>query len=211
MKTLTDRQTIQKVTELLEKKERFAFVTYTRSAIFAAVNEIKGEKKPPKYFTRAVVSGLASTDTVFHKAVQEDLLMSLKDKLGKMGLNSQDFYDPTFLEGYINDNYDVFQTFMSYYFKHNKCIVVSFQYKNVVSKYFSKESTFIHVPYNDYYDKIDQIADQIAELNQYDLVVLDCPMFSAAVAPKIWEKTNMSIIDLGKSLTVARALSKQKA
>lgn len=211
MKTLTEKQTIQAVTSFLEKKQRFAFVTYTRSAIFAAVNEIKGEKKPPKYFTRAVVSGLASTDPAFHKAVQEDLLESLRDKLGKMGLNNQTFYDPTYLEKYINDNYDVFQTFMSYYFKHNKCIVVSFQYKNVISKYFSKESTFIHVPYNDYYDKIDQIADQISAIEGYDLVVLDCPMFSAAIAPKIWEKSNMSIIDLGKSLTVARAVSKQKA
>ncbi len=211
MKTISATKTIQNLTELIEKKSRFAFVTYTRSAIFASVNELKGDKKPPKYFTRSIMSGLASTDTAFHKAVQEDLLTSLKDKLQKMGLNNQDFYDPSFLEYYINENVDIFNTFMSYYFRHNKCIVVSFQYKNVISKYFSKDCEFIHIPYNDYYDKIDSTVEQIASMQgQHDLVVLDCPMFSCAVAPKIWEKTNLSIIDLGKSLTVARAFYKAK-
>ena len=41
METLTEKQTIIKVTELLEKKNRFAFVTYTRSSLFTAIGELK--------------------------------------------------------------------------------------------------------------------------------------------------------------------------
>ena len=52
---------------------------------------------------------------------------------------------------------------------------------------------------------------QISEFsNEYDFCVLDCPMFSSAIAPKIWDTTKMSVLDLGKSLTVARAVAKAK-
>jgi hypothetical protein len=35
-------------------------------------------------------------------------------------------------------------------------------------------------------------------------------MFASALAPKLWEKTKMSILDLGKTLTVARAFDRNK-
>jgi len=211
METLTEKQTIIKVTELLEKKNRFAFVTYTRSSLFSAIGELKGEKKPPKNFTNAILSGLTSSDPMFFKASQKDFLETFEDKLNRVGLSNQKFADAAFLENYINNNEEVFKIFMSHYLKHTKTLVISFQYKSLISKYFSKDSAFIHAPYNDFYEKIDSVMSQISEFsNEYDFCVLDCPMFSSAIAPKIWETTKMSILDLGKSLTVARAVAKAK-
>jgi hypothetical protein len=211
MKTVEAKETIKHVSGLLESKKRFAFVTYTRSALFSVIDELKGEKKTPKYFSRSILSGLASTDPYFNKAVQKDFVSGIEDKVDSLGLKDTIFYDSSYLEYYLNNNSEVFDIFTSYYFKNTKCLVISFQYKSLVSKYFSKGSSYIHVPYNDFYDKIDSVVNQITEFsNEYDICVLDCPMFSSAIAPKIWEKTNMSIIDLGKSLTVARALSKSR-
>jgi hypothetical protein len=211
METLTEKQTIIKVTELLEKKNRFAFVTYTRSSLFTAIGELKGDKKPPKNFTNAILAGLTSSDPMFVKASQKDFLETFEDKLNKVGLSNQKFANAAFLEGYINSNEEVFKIFMSHYLKHTKCLVISFQYKSLISKYFSKDSAFIHVPYNDFYEKIDSVMSQISEFsNEYDFCVLDCPMFSSAIAPKIWDTTKMSILDLGKSLTVARAVAKAR-
>ena len=48
MKTVSEKQTIIKVTSLLESKSRFCFTTYTRSAIIAAAGEMRGDKRPPK-------------------------------------------------------------------------------------------------------------------------------------------------------------------
>lgn len=211
MKTLSEKETIKYVTSLLESKKRYAFVTYTRSSLLSAVGDLKGDKKPPKYFAKAVLSGLTINDPFFGQATQKDFINGIEDKLKKVGLNQKEFFDSGFLEYYINNNQDIFQTFMNYYIKNTKCLVISFQYKGLISKYFTKDSAFIHVPYNDYYDKIDSITAQISEFtNEYDLCVLDCPMFSAAIAPRIWEKTNMSILDLGKSLTTARAVAKAR-
>ena len=211
MKILNEKQTIINVTKLLEDKKRFAFVTYTRSALFTAVGELKGDKKPPKNFTKSILTGLTNNDKMFVKASQKDFIEQFDQKLSKAGLNNEIFADAAFLESYINNNEEVFNIFMRHYLKETKCLVISFQYKSLISKYFSKDSAFIHIPYNDFYDKLDGIMAQISEFTgEYDLCVLDCPMFSAAIAPRIWEETNMSVLDLGKSLTVARAVAKSK-
>lgn len=211
MKTLNEKKTIQHVSHLLVQKEKYAFVTYTRSSILSALGELKGDKKPPKHFANAIMAGLTNQDPMFSKALQKDFVSGIEHKIDGAGLKEVYFYDSSYLEYYINNNHDIFDTFMSYFFKHTKAVVVSFQYKSLISRYFSKDSAFVHVPYNDFYDKVDSIASQIEELSKdYDLCILDCPMFSSAVAPKIWEKTNMSIIDLGKSLTAARAVAKAR-
>jgi hypothetical protein len=209
MKTHNAVETIKKVSLLLEKKQRFAFVTYTRSAIFSLTGELKGEKKPPKNFIKLLSDGIQNKNPNFIKAVQRDLIQNSSDKLNELNLKDSDFYDPAFLELYVNNNYDVFKTFVSWYFKNTKAIVVSFQSQNYIGKYFSQNSIFIQVPYNDFYSRIDSITEQIQSYkNEYDLCILDCPMLSAALVAKLWDSTDMSIIDLGRTLTVARALTK---
>lgn len=211
MRIHNTKDTIIKVTELLEKKDRFAFVAYTRSSFFSIIGDIKGDKKPPKPFVQSILNGITSSDKNYFTAMQPDFISSQENKLGKLGLKDKSFYDSCFLENYINTNYDVFKTFIQYYFKYNKVLVISFQHKSNIGKFFSKDSSFIQVPYNDFYDKLDSILAQISEFeNDYDMCVLDCPMFASAIAPKIWEKTNMSILDFGKTLTVARAFDRNK-
>ena len=194
---------------MLERKEKFAFVTYTRSAIFTLTGELKGEKKPPKNFIKLLSDGMQKKDPNFIKAVQKDLMLSSMDKLENLNLKNVEFYDPAFLELYVNNNYDIFKTFTSWYFKNTKAVVVSFQSQNYIGKYFSSDSIFIQVPYNDFYSKIESITEEIkTHKGEYDLCIFDCPMLSAALAVQVWGNTDMSIIDLGRTLTVARALGK---
>jgi hypothetical protein len=209
MKTHNAVETIKKVSLMLERKEKFAFVTYTRSAIFTLTGELKGEKKPPKNFVKLLSDGMQKKDPNFIKAAQRDLMLSSSDKLGSLNIKGTEFYDPAFLEVYINNNYDIFKTFVSWYFKNTKAIVVSFQNQNYIGKYFSADSVFIQVPYNDFYSRIDSITEEIkSHKNDFDLCIFDCPMLSAALAVQVWDNTDMSIIDLGRTLTVARALAK---
>jgi len=209
MKTYNTKQTIIKVTEMLERKERFAFVTYTRSSFFSVFNDIKGEKKPPKNFVQSMLNSLSIESDKYLSATQLEFVDSHRSKLNKAGLSKKTFYDSSFLENFIYENKEIFKIFMNYYLKNTDVLVISFQHKSNISKFFSKNSSYISVPYNDFYDKIDSVMAQISEFsNAYDLVVLDCPMFGSAIASKIWEQTNMSILDMGKTLTVARSSEK---
>lgn len=209
MKTYNTKQTIIKITEMFERKNRFAFVTFTRSSFFSVFNDIKGEKKPPKNFVQSMINSLNVQDNNYLLATQLEFIDSHRSKLNKAGLSNKSFYDSAFLENYIYENKDIFKIFMNHYIKNTNVLVVSFQHKSNISKFFSKDSAFISVPYNDFYDKIDSVMAQISEFsNAYDTVVLDCPMFGSALAFKIWEQTNMSILDMGKTLTVARSIEK---
>lgn len=209
MKTHNASDTIKKVSLLLEKKEKFAFITYTRSAVFSAIGEVKGDKKPPKHFTKCVLEGLQNQDKNFTKAIQYDLVTSCSEKFKELNVHSDHFYDPGFLEYYINTDYDVFKTFASWYFKFTKAVVVSFQNEAYIGKYFSSDSSFIQVPYNDFYSKVDQITkDIISKADGAELVLFDCPMLSAALGPKVWAESSMSILDLGRTLNAARSLVK---
>lgn len=210
MKTHNAIETIKKVSLLFESKEKFAFTTYTRSAILSTIGEVKGDKKPPKAFIKPVLDGLQKQDYNFVKAIQNDLVFSSVGKLKNSEISLKDVYDPAFLEHYINTNYDVFKTFFSWYVKNTKSIIVSFQTESFISKYFCAGSTYIQVPYNDFYSKVDSISDQVLQASSNaELCILDCPMLSAALAPKIWDNSNMSIFDLGRTLNAARAIVKQ--
>lgn len=214
MKTYNAIETIKKATYLLEKSERFAFVTYTRSAIFSLTGELTGDKKPPKNFTKLVTSSLDNKDRMFVKAVQRDLIKSSTEKIKEnhqVDLSTSTFYDPGFLEYYINTNYDIFKTFTSWYLKNTNAIIVSFQGQSSISKYFSKDSIYLNAPYNDFYSKIDPITEEIVKnSDKTNLCILDCPMLSTALAQNLWEKSSMSILDLGRTLTVARSLHRSK-
>jgi len=209
MKTYNAEDTIKKVSFLLEKKEQFAFVTYTKSAISSVLNEIDEEKKPPKLFTKLILDGLKSQSYNFICAIQPEIIHSSRKGLSNLNVDIKHIYDPNFLEYYIHNNYDVFKIFRSWYVKNTKAIVVTFQNEYFINKYFSPDSIFIEVPYNDYYSKINEItANIIAKSNGVDLVILDCPMLSAAIASKIWTETNMSILDFGRTLNALKSVNK---
>jgi len=115
------------------------------------------------------------------------------------------------LEYYINNNYDIFKTFISWYLKTTNVVIVSFQGNQTISKYFSKDSIYLNAPYNDFYSKIDLITEEIIKnSDKTNLCVLDCPMLSTALAQNLWEKSSMSILDLGRTLTVAKSLHRSK-
>jgi hypothetical protein len=82
--------------------------------------------------------------------------------------------------------------------------VVSFHDKKVIQKIIGSSCDVITIPYNDFYDKLDQIFDQISAYDgKVDYCIFDCPVLSSALASKVWEKTNMSILDFGKVFTIS--------
>lgn len=209
MKNHNAVETIKEVSRLFETKNKFAFVTYTRSSVLSVLGEIDGEKKPPKSFSSSVLDGLQKKDPNFMKAIQSDLVLANQQKLEKIGAKVQKVYDPSFLEHYINNNIDIFKMFMSWYIKNTKSVVVSFQNESYINKYFSSNSIFINVPYNDFYSRVDSIVEEIGSKSSDAFIcVLDCPMLSAALAPKIWDKINISILDLGRTFNVVKSAQK---
>lgn len=214
MKTYNAVETIKKTSFLLERDERFGFVTYTRSAVFSVTGELPADKKPPKNFTKLVASSLENKDRNFVKAAQRDLIKASVEKIAEnhsIDIGQSAFYDPSFLEYYINNNYDIFSTFLNWYLKTTPATIISFQNKNSISRYFSSDSQYIQAPYNDFYGRIDSLTEEaINNGGKTTLCILDCPMLSTALAQNLWEKSSLSILDLGRTLTVARSMHRSK-
>lgn len=214
MKTHNALDTIRLVSSLLEGDHKFAFATYTRSAVFALTGELPDDKKAPKNFIRLISASMQNKDQYFFNAAQRDLIKLSSEKIKenhKIDLSKSTFYDSNFMEHYINTNYDVFKTFMSWYFKTTKTIIVSFQGQASISRYFSKDSIFINAPYNDFYTKIDAITEQVIQQNKSNMLcVLDCPMLSTALVQNLWEKSSISSLDLGRTLTVAKSVNQSR-
>ncbi len=55
----------------------------------------------------------------------------------------------------------------------------------------------------------------VAQLSEFeggvDSWILDCPMLATAIAPKLWENLDMSILDFGKIISSVRFQALQNA
>ena len=99
-----------------------------------------------------------------------------------------------------------FTSFVDFYIRNNPYVVVTFHDRKVITRVLGTPFDTIYVPYNDYYDKLDSIIETLATYTgKVDTVILDCPLLSAALANKIWDNLDFSIIDFGKVISFARA------
>ena len=120
--------------------------------------------------------------------------------------SNQVYYNSTTLENYFNNNEVAFSSFVDFYIRNTPYVVVTFHDRKVISRVLGTPVDTIYVPYNDYYDKLDSIVETLATFTgKVDTVILDCPLLSAALAEKIWDKLDFSIIDFGKVISFARA------
>jgi len=201
-------QTIQKITEKMNSKEKFAYVNFPRSSIMAMADSIGNEKKPSKYFTRSIINSFNIQDKNYIKGLPPSFIYSgEEDNLQKFSsiLKDSDYYDSTTLEHYYSTNEDVFKCFVDHYIRYSSFVVVSFHDKKIISKILGTPVEVINVAYNDFYDKTDSIIKSISKLeNKVDYCIFDCPLLSSALPYKIWNELDMSMIDLGKVFSIAR-------
>jgi hypothetical protein len=193
------------LTKKMDEKEKFAFINLPPAAI-ASLN-FSSEKKLPKYFVKAISNCAAIEDDNFLKAVPAEIAYDIeKGKLANIGLNNNRYYySLNTFEHFYNTRKEVVDIFVNHYIRDSKNVIVTFHDKKVIQGIFGTNQQIIAVPYNGYFDKIDSIHAQIAELDgKVDYCIMDCPLLATALAPKIWETLNMSILDLGRVVSTSR-------
>jgi hypothetical protein len=197
--------TIIDLTYRMEQKEKFAFVNISRSAINSLLPE--AEKKPPKYFLKAVSNCIEISDPNFLKAIPSEYLEDVQNgKYSTLGIDSsQSYYDANMFDFYYSKRKEVVDTFINHYIKDSKNVILSFHDKKTVEKVFGQNQAVITVAYNNYYERLDAIVSELSEFDGLvDYVILDCPLLATAIAPKIWNSLTMSIIDFGKIVSSNR-------
>jgi hypothetical protein len=202
---LSPTNSIIELTARMQEKKRFAFVNISRTAMYAVNGNT--EKKPPKFILKSLEKCMSIEDPLFLKAIPSEFAEDIKNGLfDKFGLKNNYYYcDAGMFDHYFNNKKEVIDIFINHYIKDSNNIVVSFHDKKTIQKIFGSNQHIISVPYNSYYDKMDSIYDQIAEFDgKVDSCIMDCPLLATAIAPKIWENLNMSIIDFGKIVTSTR-------
>ena len=203
----THAQTIQSLTLKMLSKERFAYVNFPRSALIAMGS--LDMKKSSKDFGDSISKSFSINDKNFMKGIPLAFVNSndSDNELDYSKVDSnQTYYNSTTLENYFNNNEVAFTSFVDFYIRNTPYVVVTFHDRKVITRVLGSPVDTIYVPYNDYYDKLDSIIETLKTYTgKVDTVILDCPLLSAALASKIWDELNFSIIDFGKVISFARA------
>jgi hypothetical protein len=207
IKIATHSQTIQALTLKMLSKERYAYVNFPRSALIAMGNS--DSKKTSKNFNESIIKSFNINHQNYMKGIPLAFLNS-NDSENELDYskidNNQIYYNSTTLENYFNNNEIAFSSFVDFYIRNTPYVIVTFHDRKVISRVLGAPYDIIYVPYNDYYDKLDSIIETLSTYKgKVDTVILDCPLLSAALAERIWNKLDFSIIDFGKVISFARA------
>lgn len=200
------RQSIVDLTYLMSHKERFGYVSFPKSALLVASGRIPAEKRPPKYFAKSVQNSLSINDKNYFKALPDYILNTNSgfDVRSVQQLSNATVYDAGVFETMFTNNKVAFESFIDFYIRYTKNVVVTFHEKKNIQNIVGMSSKIIHVPYNDFYDRIDSIVDSIKENDtEAEYCIFDCPVLASALASKLWTKTDMSILDFGKVFSIS--------
>lgn len=209
MTILDPKQSIQTLTYHMQQKEKFAYLNIPKASVVGLGRN--NDYSFPSPFAKNVISSFRKRDPKIMKAVSHTLGTDIENgRHAKIGLdkNSKYFYSNIF-EYYFLNHRDVYNAFVDFYIKNSQTIVVSFHDKKKIQKQFGFDTHVINVPFNNFYDKIDSIYAQLSEFDGgVDYCLFDCGVFSLGIFPKVWENLNMSILDLGKTLTLSKSLQR---
>jgi len=205
MTFLDQKQSIIKLTEAMGKKEKFAYVNIPKSSIISLSRN--SENSFPNFFAKNVITSLKTNDSRVMKAISHSLVPDIKEnKHYKIGLhkNSEYLYSNVFEYYYMNER-DNYNSMIDFYIRNTPSVIVTFHDKKLITKAFGSSVHAITVPYNNYYAKVDDVYAQLSEFEggaYYCL--LDCGVFGLGIFPKVWKNLNMSVIDLGKTLSLIK-------
>jgi len=210
MTILNVTQSTTKLTLAMNKREKFAYVNIPKSSI-VALN--KNSDNPfPSHFAKSVLNSLKNTDKNVMKAIPNSLIPYIESgKHFKIGLNkNSEYVYSNIFEYYLLNNKEVYDVLINYFIRNTPKIVVSFHDKKIVQRVFGFDCHVINIPFHNYYDKLDNIYSQISEFNDgVDYCLFDCAVLGLALASKVWENLNMSIIDTGKIVSLTKAMTQQ--
>lgn len=167
----------------------------------------KNDNSFPNHFAKAVLKSISLEHPRIMKNYSSGLVDDIhNNKHAKIGIeNSDRSYSSNLFEHYFLNQKDIFDYFCSFYFKHTPTLVVSFHDKKTVYKTLNTKVNVITVPYNNHYDKLDDVFAQISEFEGgVDYCLMDCSSLGLALSGKIWEKLDMSVIDLGKTINFTK-------
>lgn len=200
-----EKQAIIDLSLLMNSKEKFSFMNVSKYSI-VALNK-KNENSFPPHFAKAILKSISLEHPRIMKNYSSGLVDDVKSgKHSKIGLNDTDrSYSSNLFEHYFLNKKDVFDYFTNFYFKYTPTLVVSFHDKKTVYKTLNTKVNVITVSYNNHYDKLEDVFAQVAEFEGgVDYCLMDCSSLGLALAGKIWEKLDMSVIDLGKTINFTK-------
>jgi len=203
MTFLDQKQSIISVTQLMSEKKKFSYINIPKAAVVALSKN--SENSFPSSFAKNVIQSLRSNDRRIFKAVSH----TLKDDVAenrhyKIGLNknSSYYYSNIFEYYYLNDR-ETFNSFIDHYIRYSKTAIVTFHDSKIINKTFGHNIRVITVPYNNYYDKVDDVYAQLSELDgELDYCILDCGVMGLGLLPKVWQNLDIPLIDFGKTLAL---------
>lgn len=211
MAFLDPKSSVINVTYEMSNKNKFAYINVPKASIVALSKN--SENSFPNSFARNVVTSLKMTDKRVLKAVSHSLQGDIDaGRHYKIGLhkNGEYYYSNIFEYFYLNDR-EVYDSIINFYIRYSKSAIVTVHDKKMVLKHFGPNTHIISIPYNNYYNKVDDVYAQLAELDgELDYCLLDCGIFGLGLLPKVWKNLNMSIIDFGKTLSISKNNNKHK-
>lgn len=191
----------------MSNKEKFAYINIPKASVVGLGRN--NDYAFPSHFAKGVISTFRKNSPKVMKAISHTLSSDIENgRHSKIGLdkNAEYFYSNIFEYYYLN-NKDIYNTFIDFYIRNTPTVVVSFHDKKNIQRHFGFNTHVINVPFNNFYDKVDSVYSQLTEFEGVDYCIFDCGVLSLALFPKIWDNLNMSILDIGKTLTLSKSAS----
>lgn len=206
MSFLNPKESLINVTEKMSSREKFAYVNISKAAIVSLSRN--SDTSFPNFFAKNVVTALKMQEQNIFKAVSHSLVDDIKEnRQYKIGLHKNgEYYYSNIFEYYYMNHKDNYSAIIDYYIRSTPTVVVSFHDRKTVNNHLGYNLHVINVPYNNYYQKIDDVYAQLSELDAEGMYcIMDCGVLGLALLPKIWNNLNMSILDFGKTLSLAKS------
>lgn len=196
-----------KLTKAMQAKEKFSYINVPKASIVGLSRN--SDNSFPPYFAKNIISSLKNTDKRIMKAISHTLMSDIDSgKHFKIGLNkNSEYYYSNIFEYYFMNNREVYNSIIDFFIRNSKTVTISFHDKKLVQKHLGFNTHVINIPYVNQYDKLDNVCSQLAEFDGgVDYCILDCGIFGLGLMSKIWDKLDMSIIDLGKTINLFKTV-----
>ena len=194
------------VTKAMEGHDKFAYVNIPKSAIISLSKN--SSESLPSVMAKNVLSSIRMHGPNVMKAISHTLVTDVESgRHQKIGLaKDHTYYHSNVFEYYFLNNKDVFSTTVDYFVKNTPTVVVTFHDKKLIQKTLGSKTNVITVSYSNHYSKFDDVFAQVAEFEGgVDYCVFDCGILGLALTSKVYDKLNMSTIDLGKTISLMKS------
>lgn len=205
MTFLDQKESIIRLTDKMNGKDKFAYINIPKSAVVSLSKS--GENGFPNFFIKNVLSSLKYNHPSIMKAISHSLVSDIKENRHyKIGLhkNNEYYYSNVFEYYYLNER-ENFNSIVDFYIRNTPNAIVTFHDRKLITKTFGVSTHVISIPFNNHYTKLDDVYAQLAEIDgSIDYCMFDCGVFGLGLLPKVWKNLNMSVIDLGKTMSLIK-------